>query len=144
MLLIRIHELQNQNYSVSTVYLFTNENRGPFLRIQLIIIPGAGRPSSDTRKAFFRRCRDGLPPGSEGQSSRPVWPSSSSRTDHLGGQGYLHVNGYSRVITLSDKYYKMSKSSPTLSERIMAMRYHTWDSHGFFTPGPIAKIMTIN
>jgi hypothetical protein len=47
-------------------------------------------------------------------------------------------------ITLPDKYYKMLKSSLTLWERIMAMKYQTWDSHGFFTPGPIAKILTFN
>jgi hypothetical protein len=48
------------------------------------------------------------------------------------------------VITLPDIYYKILKSSPTLWERIRAMRYQTWVSHGFFTPGPIAEILTFN
>jgi hypothetical protein len=37
------------------------------------------------------------------------------------------------IITIKhlDKYYKMLKSSPALWERIMAVKYQTWDSHGF-------------
>jgi hypothetical protein len=69
-------------------------------RSQIIPIPGEsgppqmpGRLSSGARTAFFRR-QDGLLPGPERTPSRAEWPSFSSGTGYLRGQGGLPVNGY--------------------------------------------------